>query len=207
MLSWQMSGTSPQPGVGDEKIWSLKQVQCTWYYLRFVKMLQLYLKQNHFPTGCSTSIFTFLKCSWASRSFFLRAVELDSSWFQRFIKAAWRASMAFDWTCWAASSWSLRAVMLVIPSCWKAWRPASNVSCRQTQTRFCKRENLTSTKERSNSVSEDGVPAWLAESAQRRGLCHSHQSSGCSLSHLNTKHSHRFSWSFLVIETNSPSSI
>lgn len=147
MLSWQMSGTSPQPGVGDEKIWSLKQVQCTWYYLRFVKMLQLYLKQNHFPTGCSTSIFTFLKCSWASRSFFLRAVELDSSWFQRFIKAAWRASMAFDWTCWAASSWSLRAVMLVIPSCWKAWRPASNVSCRQTQTRFCKRENLTSTKE------------------------------------------------------------
>lgn len=41
--------------------------------------------------------------------------------------------MAFDWTCLAASSWSLRAVMLVMPSCWKAWRPASNVSCKQKQ--------------------------------------------------------------------------
>lgn len=73
---------------------------------------------------------TFLKCSWASRSFFFRAAELDSSWFQRFIRAAWRASMALDWTCLAVSSWSFRAVMLVMPSCWKACRPASNVSCR-----------------------------------------------------------------------------
>lgn len=92
-------------------------------------------KSYLFTTGCTLPLFTFLKCSWASRSFFLRAAELDSSWFQRFIKAACRASMAFDWTCLAASSWSLRAVMLVMPSCWKAWRPASNVSCKWNKKR------------------------------------------------------------------------
>lgn len=59
---------------------------------------------------------------------------MDNSWFQRFIRAAWRASMALDWTCWAASSWSLRAVMLVMPSCWKACRPASKVSYTHTHT-------------------------------------------------------------------------
>lgn len=62
-----------------------------------------------------------------------------------------------------------------------------------TKKRRCSQQKEQhGTEERWSSVSEDGVPAWWAESAQRTGLCHNHQSSGCSLSHLNTKHMHRF---------------